>query len=107
MNKIYFVEETDMYRDVSYGQLAYTSEAEADQVAAQKTKEHGNIGYSYMIQELELRYSHRNGETEDTEVDGYYFVEWLGQFTIRQNPCQSQYSQPLECYYGPIPFPKL
>lgn len=106
--KIFFIETTDMDRETSYGQMAYISEAEAEQVAKQKAEAHGGIGYSYMVQELDVLYAHRNGETEDTEVDGWYLVECLGIWTIRDNPCQSDDpDSPLERYYGPIPIPEL
>lgn len=52
-------------------------------------------------------YSHRNGETADPEVDGYYWVEYLGVWTIEFSPCQSKDREfTLSHFHGPIPMPE-
>jgi len=106
--KIYFIDQTDMYGDHSCGYVAYASEAEADQVVKEREQQNGGIGYSYMTQELELLYSHRNGETVSPTVDGWYFVEYLGTITVVRNPVQdTDTTLAREKYYGPIPEPEF
>ncbi len=105
--KIFFVETTDMYREISFGRVAYADESEANRVAEEGQTKHGAIGYSYMVQELPVNYSHRNGETVSPKVDGWYWVEYLGQWTIERNPANDPDTTiEREHYWGPIPFPE-
>jgi hypothetical protein len=106
-NKIFFVERADHYgeRGLANG-VAYYSEDRANEVAA-KLSEKLYRSYVFMVQELEVKYSHRNGETDDPEVDGWYWVEWRGQWTLEKNPIQNPYNDPLVRYFGPIPTPEV
>lgn len=104
--KIFYVEATDPYRETSVvGSQGFFDESQADALEKERAEKFP-INYSYMVQEIYVSYSHRNGETDDPEVDGWYFLEWCGQWTIEQNPCQNPYNEPLIKYYGPIPMPE-
>lgn len=72
--KIYFIEETDMYGDKSCGMTAYCDEQEANQIE-KKLREERSYGYSYMVQELEVKFSHRNGEKEPPTQEGFFWVK--------------------------------
>lgn len=75
MTKVYFIESTDMYEDIGYcGGVGYFSEEEANRVEKEKA-EHRFIGYSYMVHELNVKYSHRNGESDLPTEMGYYWIE--------------------------------
>lgn len=75
--KIFFVEEIDMYhsRSIVRGQGFFT-EQEAEQLeetAKNRLADSAIVGYSYMVEELEVRYSHRNGESQPPRIKGYYW----------------------------------
>lgn len=105
--KVYFVESTDPYRDVSIvGNKGFFDESQADALEKECEEKLGKI-YSFLGQEIWVQLSHRNGETANPEVDGYYFVECLDTWTIEFNPCQSADPEiTLSHFYGPIPMPE-
>jgi hypothetical protein len=63
-------------------------------------------GVCQIFEASRIIYSHRNGETDDPEIDGWYFIEWGMYLTVGRNPCQNPNNDPLEKYYGPIPEPE-
>lgn len=105
--KVFFVESIDPYNNRSIvGHRGFFDEFQARALEAEKERDLGKI-YSFYDQEIYVEFSHRNGETDDPEIDGFYWVEYLGIWTIEFNPYQSR-DQEIESshFWGPIPMPE-
>lgn len=116
--KIYFVEQTDMYSATSIVDWeAYTTEAQAG--AVEKSMRENPLyerGYSFMVQEITVKYSHRNGERLWPEIEGAFWVEHFDRKFHAEEFFISELTGKLTCFdfqylpsnakvYGPIPLP--
>lgn len=103
--KVYFVEATDPYGDRSVVESrSFFDESQADALEKKFMEKFGGV-YSSMGQEMYVEFAHRNGETDEPEIDGWYWVEYQGIWTIERNPCQhSEFI--VYRFFGPIPMPE-
>lgn len=104
--KIYSLELRDDFNCITSNpnQVVYTTKEDAEKAGIESYDRYTS---KHIVYELDVRYSHRNGETEDPTVDGWYWVEWAGHLSLRQNPVQNSNNDPFERYYGPIPEPEI
>ena len=124
--KIFYVEEIDPYesRGVAGG-YGFFDEEQANKLEAKLEQERGKI-YSFFVQEIPVKFSHRNGETQEPTVEGFYFVKdnWLEERGLKIVFCNGVYTfklweNPVKTlgivahdererfsYYGPIPTPE-
>lgn len=110
--KIFYLEVTDMYGERSVcGNSAFPHRRQAEKLEQQQKEKHPgleNIGYSYTVEDLEIKFSERNGEHEPPVGKGFFWcyhwrtAAWL--FDYHRGAGHWAYAMGNECtkFYGPL-----